>query len=211
MLDQKLFQNLEEELLRPETRSSRERTDALLADDFVEFGASGRVYDKALMLAALAEEQANPPPIEREITDFTVRSLAGDLVPVTYRVTRRRKDTPGEARFLRSSIWRHEAVGWRMTLHQGTPLPGDNVSRDQFRRTVIVGNGGSGKSWLAQRLAKILGVEAVDLDMIHWEPGCDTARRDQNAAGAMVREAAAADAWVIEGVYGCLAQEALCR
>jgi adenylate kinase family enzyme len=35
-------------------------------------------------------------------------------------------------------------------------------------RTLIIGNSGSGKSWLAQRLAEELRVPWVDLDSIHW-------------------------------------------
>jgi adenylate kinase family enzyme len=78
-------------------------------------------------------------------------------------------------------------------------------------RTVVVGNGGSGKSWLAERLAGLTGARAVDLDLVHWLPGGYGARRDPEEARAAVRELAAADRWVIEGVYGWLAREALPR
>ena len=78
-------------------------------------------------------------------------------------------------------------------------------------RTVILGNGGSGKSWLAGRLARSLGSQAIDLDEVHWLPGGYNARRDPAEAGAAVRKRAAADRWIIEGVYGWLAAEALPR
>jgi adenylate kinase family enzyme len=78
-------------------------------------------------------------------------------------------------------------------------------------RTVILGNGGSGKSWLAQRLAHHLDSQATDLDEIHWLPGGYNARRDPAGACAAVRALAAADLWIIEGVYGWLASEALPR
>ncbi|MNF58467.1 hypothetical protein D3C84_400230 [compost metagenome] len=35
-------------------------------------------------------------------------------------------------------------------------------------RTLIIGNSGSGKSWLAQQLAGPLQATWVDLDSIHW-------------------------------------------
>jgi hypothetical protein len=41
-----LLRELEERLLASDVRSSREDVSDLLADDFVEFGRSGRVYDR---------------------------------------------------------------------------------------------------------------------------------------------------------------------
>jgi adenylate kinase family enzyme len=84
-----------------------------------------------------------------------------------------------------------------------------NGSLEAFARTVIVGNGGSGKSWLAGRLAAALSSPTVDLDEIHWLPGGFSARREPAAAIEMVRARAAEDRWIIEGVYGWLANAAL--
>lgn len=81
--------------------------------------------------------------------------------------------------------------------------------RSDFSKTVIVGNSGSGKSWLAGRLAEGLGTVAIDLDVIHWVPGGYNARRDPDLAKSMVRNQASKDCWIIEGVYGWLAYEAL--
>jgi adenylate kinase family enzyme len=85
------------------------------------------------------------------------------------------------------------------------------MDRGDLRRVVIVGNAGSGKSWLAEWLARVLSVPAIDLDLIHWLPDGYSAARDQDTAIAMVQDAARADGWVIEGVYGWLAREALPR
>lgn len=82
---------------------------------------------------------------------------------------------------------------------------------ETLRRTLILGNSGSGKSWLAVRLAARLGVTALDLDTIHWVgPGYGTARDSDDARG-MVGRAAESARWVIEGVYGWLADAALPR
>ncbi|MDP3194247.1 hypothetical protein [Tabrizicola sp.] len=78
-------------------------------------------------------------------------------------------------------------------------------------RTVILGNGGSGKSWLAERLAEQLSSRAIDLDLVHWLPGGFNDRRDPDEARAAVRQLAMEDRWIIEGVYGWLAREALPR
>lgn len=77
-----------------------------------------------------------------------------------------------------------------------------------FRRSVIIGNSGSGKSWLGQRLAGHYELPCIDLDTHHWLEG---EKREAAEAGRLTAEAAAADAWVIEGVYGWLAELALPR
>jgi hypothetical protein len=43
--------------------------------------------------------------------------------------------------------------------------------RYDFHRTVILGNSGAGKSWLAERLSHHLAFPPIDLDEIYWEPG----------------------------------------
>jgi len=76
-----------------------------------------------------------------------------------------------------------------------------------FSRTLVIGNCGSGKSWLAARLA----AEPIDLDLIHWAPGGYNLARDAAVAIELVRREAARDAWVIEGVFGWLAVEVMPR
>jgi len=76
-------------------------------------------------------------------------------------------------------------------------------------RTIIIGNSGSGKSWLAARLAAKLGCPHIDLDAIHWLAEGYNQARDRSAAIALTRSAAAQDKWIIEGIYGWLACEAL--
>lgn len=78
-------------------------------------------------------------------------------------------------------------------------------------RILILGNSGAGKSWLAARLAPRLASPDIDLDHIHWEPGGYGHARDKAAARALVEQAAAGERWIIEGVYGRLAQIALPR
>jgi hypothetical protein len=80
-----------------------------------------------------------------------------------------------------------------------------------FDRTVIIGNSGSGKSWLAARLSALLGIPATDLDTIHWEPGGYGVQRDRQLAVRDVLALAQSEAWIIEGVYGWLAEIAVPR
>jgi adenylate kinase family enzyme len=78
-------------------------------------------------------------------------------------------------------------------------------------RTLIIGNSGSGKSWLAQRLAERLQVPWTDLDRIHWLSDEHSIARPRAEALAMARIAAGQERWVIEGVYGWIASELLPR
>ncbi|MEO6195723.1 MAG: nuclear transport factor 2 family protein, partial [Thermoanaerobaculia bacterium] len=50
------LRELEESHLRSDVRSSPEAMQDLLAEEFVEFGSSGRVFDRAAVIAALSSE-----------------------------------------------------------------------------------------------------------------------------------------------------------
>jgi hypothetical protein len=78
-------------------------------------------------------------------------------------------------------------------------------------RTVIIGNSGSGKSVFAERLAALNHVPVIDLDLLHWLDDGYRIRREEEVAKCLVRDAAAAPRWIIEGVYGWLAEIALPR
>jgi hypothetical protein len=107
---------LEESLLQSEVRRSSTALDDLLADDFIEIGSSGRVFDKARIISALREESARR---SRAIRDFRVRILAPSVVLATYRLIGRDGDAPPR-HTLRSSIWKRAGERWQMVFHQGT-------------------------------------------------------------------------------------------
>ena len=93
-------------------RMSAHEAAALLADDFFEFGASGKVWTKHEVIAAMAKWQ----PIERTFADFAVRELSPSVCLVTYRLV----DAEASSLSLRSSLWRHDGESWQMLFHQGT-------------------------------------------------------------------------------------------
>ena len=110
----------ERTLLDPTVRADPARLAALLADDFIEIGASGRRYTKPEVIAALARED---PGYEATLTDLEIDELAPGLALTRYRTTAR--DTAGAAprHALRTSIWRRTPDGWQMLHHQGTSIP----------------------------------------------------------------------------------------
>ena len=109
------IRGLEEQLLNP-VHARLESDDRVLADDFLEIGASGRIYDKKKVLQALLVK----PISHCSMMDFRMRPLTGDAVLVTYRTMRQESSHNPPVHSLRSSIWKHIDDRWQMIFHQGT-------------------------------------------------------------------------------------------
>ena len=107
---------LEEQLLQRDVRTSASRLDVLLADEFIEFGSSGRIFDKQDLIESLRAES----PTHRSLTEFTARILAPGVVLATYRAVRHGPSNEAPVRSLRSSVWKLTHGQWRMVFHQGT-------------------------------------------------------------------------------------------
>ena len=105
---------LEEKLLSGDFRRDREAVAGLLAEDFREFGSSGRVWSKQEILDQLEAEES----FEAQIENFEAVEFAAEAVLVTYKVTVRRSGA--ESASLRSSIWIKREGRWRILFHQGT-------------------------------------------------------------------------------------------
>lgn len=80
-----------------------------------------------------------------------------------------------------------------------------------FVRTLVIGNSGSGKGWIAGRIARSLDIGMIDLDTIRWDGAGYRVARDKDAAREIVRRTASEPRWVMEGVHGWLAAEAADR
>ncbi|WP_223488628.1 adenylate kinase [Pseudomonas sp. A-RE-19] len=78
-------------------------------------------------------------------------------------------------------------------------------------RTLIIGNSGSGKSWLAKRLTEHLQMPWTDLDLIHWVSDEHSIARPRAEALGMARVASSKECWVIEGVYDWIISELVDR
>ncbi|MCA9280322.1 MAG: DUF4440 domain-containing protein [Phycisphaeraceae bacterium] len=117
MITQELEQlrTLEEKLWISEWRFNLEWLDTVLADDFFEYGRSGRIYTRqeCLDLPQFQIDAAIP------LQDFRARFISDDVAHVTYTsiMTHEGKKDFG----LRSSIWVRKDGQWKLKFHQGTP------------------------------------------------------------------------------------------
>ncbi len=114
-----IFHELETRLHRHDVRNSSESVSELLADEFVEFGSSGKIYDKAVTVEGLKNEQVDEQIV---VQDFSARHLVEDVVLVTYRSDKLNTDQ-GKVSALRCSIWKLINGKWQMVFHQGTKIP----------------------------------------------------------------------------------------
>jgi len=110
------LQACEQALLDPALRRDRKRVSALLTEDFLEFGSSGRVWTRKQILELLETEDYQPPTME----DFECALVADGIALVTYRTVRADAVTSEKAATLRSSLWTKESGTWRVRFHQGT-------------------------------------------------------------------------------------------
>ena len=107
----------EKMLLKQPTRSDTAVLQRLLADDFLEFGASGMAFGKKEVLERLPQETS-----DTQITgyDFKVTMISETVGLVTFKAS---KLENGQTRLsLRSSLWAKRDGNWQMVFHQGTVL-----------------------------------------------------------------------------------------
>ena len=119
------IQRLEQMLHDPAVRADASHVEALLCEDFAEFGSSGRRFDLESVLGLLAAERG--ADVRYEASDFEFARVGEDAILVTYR-TQTSAAAPGAQagdpaavrHSLRSSLWLRRAGRWRMRFHQGT-------------------------------------------------------------------------------------------
>jgi hypothetical protein len=90
---------------------------ALLADDFREFGSSGRIYSKEDIITALQQEV----PVIISAVDVQISWLAEHVALVTYKSVKNVPTAQSESA-LRSSIWMKKGEQSNIVFHQGTKL-----------------------------------------------------------------------------------------
>ncbi len=109
---------LEERLVQPQVRRSKDAISELLADTFVEFGSSGRVFNRELVIEFLSGESE----VKIDISEFKVIRLSTDAALATYVATKKVALEQQGSRSLRSTVWQRREGRWRAVFHQGTSI-----------------------------------------------------------------------------------------
>jgi adenylate kinase family enzyme len=78
-----------------------------------------------------------------------------------------------------------------------------------WRRILVLGSAGAGKTTFAVRLARLLDLPVVHLDTEYWRPGWE--QTPSPLWQSRVDELAARDTWVMDGNYGATLERRLAR
>ncbi|MEI7688625.1 MAG: DUF4440 domain-containing protein [Candidatus Nomurabacteria bacterium] len=113
----KIIYKLETDLLKPEVRSSFKTLDEIIANDFIEYGSSGLIYNKDMILERLPK--AISPSYS--LYDFEVIFLAENIIQTRFKTDRINLNNTKTTSF-RSSIWKNTGKKWQIIFHQGTPI-----------------------------------------------------------------------------------------
>jgi hypothetical protein len=106
---------------RPEHGTGRADFDAMMAPDYWEVGASGRIYRRAEVLDILERRYGDPtydPMAGHDVSDFACRAVGDGIWLATYRLRQGDRDTR------RVTVWRREDAWWAVVYHQGTVIEG---------------------------------------------------------------------------------------
>jgi adenylate kinase family enzyme len=76
---------------------------------------------------------------------------------------------------------------------------GKRMDRFPYKRVVVIGVTSSGKSTLAENIAKRFGHHFIELDALHWEPNWQGAPLD--VFRSRVQKATQAEKWIVAGNY----------
>ncbi len=73
-------------------------------------------------------------------------------------------------------------------------------------RIAIIGNSGSGKSHLTGLLSTLYSLPVIHLDRIFWMPGGFNEKKSKGEAIREVEQKRKENSWIVEGVFGELAE-----
>ena len=104
---------LEKKLLTVGEDCGRDCIESLLAADFREFGATGKVWSRDGMV----RELTRIPARRHRISEVQCTTLTEDRALLHYRTVVNGRES------LRTSLWVHRDGRWQMQFHQGTLVP----------------------------------------------------------------------------------------
>jgi hypothetical protein len=113
------LQKLEESLWIAKTRYDDQYMETIFADDFIEFGKSGKRYQRNEMF--LGGFDGQKIDCKLPLIEFRVRRIGPGVVQTLYISEVHRNGNLERSN--RSSIWRLvDGENWQLVFHQGTPF-----------------------------------------------------------------------------------------
>jgi hypothetical protein len=106
---------LEQAMWQAQTRFDPAFQARYFAPDFVEFGRSGKIYDRTLTLA----QPARPIDCQLPLPHLAVRAIDVATALVTYDSVVRGPRSIEHTH--RASLWTRGPQGWALRFHQATP------------------------------------------------------------------------------------------
>ena len=88
----------------------------LVAADFWEVGASGRIYDRQFALDTLKNRPAMPSAEMWQTSDYALKVLSEHTFMLTYTLRQPWRTTR------RMTIWQQQDTQWQALYHQGTTV-----------------------------------------------------------------------------------------
>lgn len=74
-----------------------------------------------------------------------------------------------------------------------------------LKKLIIIGNSGSGKTFLAQKITSVLNLPVIHLDKLFWESKSCSQKRPKDIVHQEIVEIVKQPKWILEGVFGDLA------
>jgi hypothetical protein len=99
---------------RPELGTTRADFEAMMAPEFWEVGASGKLYNREYVLEVLEQRHRAAIVEQLDITEFRCQRVSPGHYLATYML-----DQLGR-KSRRTTLWRSTNDGWKIVYHQGT-------------------------------------------------------------------------------------------
>jgi len=112
---EKIIIEMELKLLDKNVRNDKNELNKCISKDFIEYGASGKLYtyNETLQLSSNEEKQ-----IEYKILKMDAKRLSKNIILLLYTIEIKRENENIITN--RSSIWKKEFGSWKIIFHQGT-------------------------------------------------------------------------------------------
>lgn len=181
------IRTLEESLWEAETRYDNDYMERIFSSDFVEFGRSGRRYQRSEMF--FDERTRHEIGATLPLPEFQARYIAHDVIQTTYVSETVADETVVRAN--RASVWSLVNEEWKLRFHQGTPVENNEKAKkpssllrsakmELVPLLIISGPVGVGKTSTAEEVSNQLVGQEIAHTLIDLDTLAETYPRPQD-------------------------------